>query len=233
MLGKTCHVVQLGLVDYLEALELQERLVRERQAGHRGDTVVLLQHPPVITMGRRGNQANILVSREDLARQGIGLHEVNRGGDVTYHGPGQLVGYPVLRLADHGNDVYRYLRMLEEAVILCLQGYGLHTEQQPGYTGVWMGSSKIAAIGVAIKGGVTMHGFALNVDPNLDHFRFIHPCGYTDRGVTSMASALGRSPDFKTVRDAFVKAFGRVFGTRMVKANLVLGDDSPRTLPAL
>ncbi len=233
MLGKTCQVMHLGLVDYLEALELQERLLRERQAGDRGDTVVLLQHPPVITMGRRGNLANVLVSREDLARQGIGLEEVNRGGDVTYHGPGQLVGYPVLRLADHGNDVYRYLRMLEETIILCLEGYGLRTEQQPGYTGVWMGSSKIAAIGVAIKGGVTMHGFALNVDPNLDHFRLIHPCGYSDRGVTSMANALGRSPDFKAVRDKLVKAFGRVFGTRMVIAKLAQGDDSPRTLGAL
>lgn len=217
MLGKTCHVLHLGVVEYGEALEMQERLVQERQAGKRADTLVLLQHPPVITMGRRGDQTNILVPIDELEKQGITFYEANRGGNVTYHGPGQLVGYPILRLADYGNDVYRYLRMLEEAIIGFLSSYGLNPEQQPGYTGVWIGSSKIAAIGVAVKGGVTMHGFALNVDPNLGHFQLINPCGYTDRGVTSMAMELGHSPNFATVQQAFPKAFGRAFGTKMVK----------------
>lgn len=218
MLGKTCQVLQLGIVDYPAGLALQERLVEERRTDKRGDTLVLLQHPPVITLGRRGDMANVLTPLEELKSRGIGLHEVNRGGDVTYHGPGQLVGYPILKLADHGNDVYRYLRMLEEALILFLHGYHLQPEQQPGYTGVWMGRSKIAAIGVAIKGGVTMHGFALNVDPDLGHFRLINPCGYTDRYVTSMAFELGHSPDFEAVQQSFPKAFGRVFGMKMVKA---------------
>ncbi|MDP2728721.1 MAG: lipoyl(octanoyl) transferase LipB [Dehalococcoidia bacterium] len=217
MLGKRCHVQHLGLVEYGEALALQERLVSERQAGESGDTLVLLQHPPVITLGRRGDLANILVSQDTLKEEGIALYEANRGGDVTYHGPGQLVGYPILRLADHGNDVYRYLRMLEEAITLCLRGYGIQAEQQPGYTGVWIGRDKIAAIGVAVKGGVTMHGFALNVAPNLAHFRLIYPCGYTDRGVTSIATRLRQPPDIEAVQRAFPKCFGRVFGTRMVE----------------
>ncbi len=218
MLARTCHVLHLGVVDYAEALEVQERLVTERQCGRRGDTLVLLQHPPVITLGRRADRANILVSAEHLQAQGISLHEVSRGGDVTYHGPGQLVGYPILNLEDHGNDVHRYLRMLEETIILVLRSHGLQPEQQPGYTGVWMGNNKIAAIGVAVRGGVTMHGFALNVDPNLAHFGLIHPCGYTDRGVTSMAAALGHPPEFGAVHRAVAEAFGRVFGVKMVNA---------------
>lgn len=218
MLGKKCQVLHLGLVEYVEALALQERLVQERQRGERGDTLVLLQHPPVITLGRRGDPANILVPHETLRQEGIALHEANRGGDVTYHGPGQLVGYPILRLADHGNDVYRYLRLLEEAMISFLQGYGIRAEQQPGYTGVWVGRDKIAAIGVAVKGGVTMHGFALNVDPNLAHFSLIYPCGYTDRGVTSMAVQMGRPLDLGAIQRALPRSFGRVFGARMLRS---------------
>ncbi len=217
MLSQRCQVLHLGLVEYSEGLTLQERLVQERQGGDRGDTLVLLQHNPVLTLGRRGDLANILVPRETLLREGISLYEANRGGDVTYHGPGQMVGYPILRLADHGDDVYRYLRMLEEAIILFLNGYGIKAEQQPGYTGVWIGREKIAAIGVAIRGGVTMHGFALNVDPNLAHFQLIHPCGYTDRGVTSMAAQIGGRLDFKAVQRAFPRSFGKVFGVRMVE----------------
>lgn len=216
MPSKRCQVLHLGLVDYADGVALQERLVRERRAGDRGDILVLLQHPPVFTMGRRGDPSNILVAREVLAGEGIGLYEASRGGDVTYHGPGQMVGYPILRLADHGDDVYRYLRMLEEAITLFLKDYGIGAEQQPGYTGVWIGREKIAAIGVAVKGGVTMHGFALNVDPNLAHFQLINPCGFTDRGVTSMAAQMGRSPDFAAVQRAFPRCFGKVFGARMV-----------------
>lgn len=216
MIGRRCQVLHLGLVEYKEGLALQERLLRERRADKRGDTLVLLQHPPVFTLGRRGNMANVLVPRESLAREGITLYEANRGGDVTYHGPGQLVGYPILRLADHGDDVYRYLRMLEESLVLFLGGYGIKAEQQPGYTGVWIGRDKIAAIGVAVKGGVTMHGFALNVDPNLAHFQLIHPCGYTDRGVTSMAAQLGKPVDLKPVQRSFPRCFGKVFGAKMV-----------------
>lgn len=220
MLNGRCQVLHLGLVDYENGLKLQERLVQERQLGQRPDTLVLLQHPPVVTIGRRGDPDNILVPLESLTREGIAVHEASRGGDVTYHGPGQLVGYPILRLADHGNDVYRYLRMLEEAVILFVKGYGIRAEQQPGYTGVWIGRDKVAAIGVAVKGGVTMHGFALNVDPNLEHFRLIHPCGYTDRWVTSMAAQLGHKLDFEAVQRAFPQRFGEVFGARMVAEGL-------------
>lgn len=228
MLGHRCHVLHRGLVEYAEALALQEYLVKERQKGERGDTLVLLQHPPVFTLGRRGDRANILVPQERREAEGIALHEANRGGDVTYHGPGQLVGYPILKLADHGNDVYRYLRMLEEAIILFLQGYGINGEQQPGHTGVWIGrKEKIAAIGVAVKGGVTMHGFALNVEPNLGHFRLIHPCGYSDRTVTSMAAQLGRPMDFGAIQRAFPKCFGKIFG-----AKIVVEQDIRLVLPA-
>jgi lipoyl(octanoyl) transferase len=219
MAAKRCVVLYEGLVEYGQAQALQERLVAQRQAGKMADTLVLLQHLPVLTLGRRGGAQNILVPLETLERRGIALYETNRGGDVTYHGPGQMVGYPILRLADHGGDVVRYLRLLEEALILFLRDYGIEAKQVPGYTGVWVGWDKIAAIGVAVKGGVTMHGFALNVSLDLAPFHLIHPCGYSDRGVTSMAAQLGHPLDFDAVQRAFPPYFGRVFGMQMVEAS--------------
>lgn len=215
----SCQVLQLGIVDYPAAVELQERLVDERQHDQIGDTLVLLQHPPVLTLGRRAHRSNILAPTDELRRQGISVFETNRGGDVTYHGPGQLVGYPILRLADHGNDVHRYLRMLEQSMIALLRTYAIQGEQQPGYTGVWIGQKKIAAIGVAVRGGITMHGFALNVEPNLAHFQLINPCGYTDRPVTSMAAELGRCLDFESLQRDMSHSFGQVFRTRMFSAD--------------
>lgn len=176
---------------YGAAWALQRELVAARQAGRIRDVVLLVEHPPVITVGRAGRSANILLPRALLAAQGFELFEVERGGDVTYHGPGQLVGYPIVDLRALDEDVVRYVRSLEGALIGALQQCGVSAGRVRGYPGVWAGDAKIAAIGVAVKRRVTMHGFALNVAPDLDHFAVINPCGL-GKPVTSMARVLGR-----------------------------------------
>jgi lipoyl(octanoyl) transferase len=211
-------VRRLGRVDYDEALGLQRSLVEERRAGRIGDTLLLLEHPPVITLGvrTRGRSPNILASDRELAAAGIAVRESGRGGDVTYHGPGQLVGYPIFDLRPHRCDVHQYVRDLESALIIAVLEFGIFGCRVHGHTGVWAGPTgreeKLAAIGVRISRWVTSHGFALNVSVDLRHFGHIVPCGIADRGVTSIEKLIGRSVPMQEAEDAVELGLQRIFG---------------------
>ncbi len=209
-------VRRLGVVGYGEALALQRELVEERKAGRIPDTLLLLQHPPVITLGVKGDggRANILATPERLIELGIEIHETGRGGDVTYHGPGQLVGYPIIDLKPDRCDVHRYVRDVEEVMIGVCADWGVSAGRIKGLTGVWVGAEKVAAIGIRISRWVTSHGFALNVATNIDHFRLIVPCGIADRGVTSLERLLQRPVPMGEVEDATAARFTSVFAGR-------------------
>lgn len=196
----------------MDAWDWQRRFVRQRSAGEIADTLLLLQHPHTFTLGRSTGDGHLLISSEMLAAKGIVVVESDRGGDITYHGPGQVVGYPILKLSHHGRDVLRYLRMLEEVLIVTLEGYGLHGTRIPGLTGVWVDDRKIAAIGVKLSAsGITQHGFALNVTTDLHFFDMIVPCGITGKSVTSIARELGTAPSHDEVEQRVAEAFGNVF----------------------
>jgi lipoyl(octanoyl) transferase len=208
----TLEVRELGTVPYAQALELQEELVRRRRAGEIADQLLLLEHPHVITLGTSSSSNHILVGEEERTLLGIELFETGRGGDVTYHGPGQLVGYPILDLKPDRCDLHQYVRDIEAALILALAQFGLACDRKQGLTGVWLGDEKIAAIGVRVSSGwITSHGFALNVNTDLQFFDAIVPCGIRDHGVTSMQRALGRVVALGDVSAAVVLAFGRTF----------------------
>jgi lipoate-protein ligase B len=207
------NVLQLGLQPYESALNLQHQIVAARSEDRVGDTLLLLQHPPVITLGRHGNESNILVSREWLAEHDIEVHRVERGGDVTYHGPGQLMGYPIMDLRLHREDVGWYMHSLEEVLIRTLDEFRIEARRSPGNIGVWLGEqSKIAALGARIENWITYHGFALNVGADASHFQLIVPCGLVGKGVTSMEETLGRAVDMGEVRESVVQNFASVFG---------------------
>jgi lipoyl(octanoyl) transferase len=206
------EVKRLGLVPYAEALRVQAELVKERRAGAIADQLLLLEHPHVITLGTASSTNHILVTDADRALLGIELFETGRGGDVTYHGPGQLVGYPILDLKPDRCDLHRYVRDIEEALIQALHAFGLVCDRKAGLTGVWLDEEKIAAIGVRVSSGwITSHGFALNVNTDLQFFDSIIPCGIRDHGVTSMKRALQRTVDISEVMDAVTSAFAEVF----------------------
>jgi lipoate-protein ligase B len=205
--------MQLGEIEYAKAVELQRELARQRFDGEIEDTLLLLEHPPAITFGRAASRANLLASSPILNREGISLHETDRGGDITYHGPGQLVGYPIFDLRGHGRDVHQFLRNIEAALIDALSEFGLNACRYPPHTGVWIEDRKIAAIGIKVSRWVTTHGFALNVAPNMDHFDLIVPCGIRQLGVTSMESETGRSLALTDVQAAVSKSFQHTFAT--------------------
>lgn len=211
------EVRRLGVVGYEEALALQRHLVEERRAERVPDLVLLLQHPPVITLGVKGDggRANIVATSDRLAALGIAVHETGRGGDVTYHGPGQIVGYPIVDLRPDRCDVHRYVRDLEEVMIRVCADYGVSADRIKGLTGAWVGAEKIGAIGVRISRWITSHGFAFNVSTDLDHFRLIVPCGISDRGVTSLEHASGRRVAIVDVEDALVRRFAETFERRV------------------
>jgi lipoyl(octanoyl) transferase len=213
MMGRTLDVRRLGRMPYGEALALQRSLVDERRAGHIGDTLLLVEHPDVLTVGVRGDggRSHILASADALAARGIEVHETGRGGDVTYHGPGQLVGYPILDLKPDRCDVHRYVRDLEEVLIRTVADYGIVAERVAGLTGVWVGREKLAAIGVRIARWITSHGFALNVTTCLDRFALIIPCGIADRGVTSFERLTGVAVSLSEVEQSVVARFCEVF----------------------
>jgi lipoyl(octanoyl) transferase len=199
-------------MDYQAAWEWQRELVRQRSAGAIGDTLLLLEHPHTYTLGRSTKDGHLLITTEQLAEQGIALVETDRGGDITYHGPGQVVGYPILKLSQHGGDLLRYLRQLEETLIVALASYGVSAGRIAGLTGVWVGDAKIAAIGVKLSAsGVTQHGFALNVATDMRYFQQIIPCGIADKGVTSLEQLLGSAPLHAEVEQRVADAFGAVF----------------------
>jgi lipoyl(octanoyl) transferase len=204
--------MRAGLVPYDGAVELQEQVRRERRAGRVPDTLLLLEHPPVITLGRGADTGNLLMERDALEARGIQVRETARGGDVTYHGPGQLVGYPIFDLNDRGRDVHRYLRDVEEALIAALRRFGIEGRRVPKLTGVWVGDEKVAAIGIGVRQWVTWHGFALNVSADLDAFKLIVPCGIRDRGVTSLERLVGRPVTVAEASAAVIAGFAEVFG---------------------
>jgi lipoyl(octanoyl) transferase len=215
--SRTIDVRRLGRVEYDAGVALQQNLVDARRAGTIGDTLLLLEHPPVITLGvkTRGGSPNVVASPETLAAEGVTVVESGRGGDVTYHGPGQLVGYPIFDLKPDRCDVHRYVRDLEEALILAVGKLGVEAGRVHGLTGVWVGApgreEKLAAIGIRISRWITSHGFALNVATDLSYFGLIVPCGITDRGVTSVERLLGRAVPMAEVEDAVVDGFRKVF----------------------
>ena len=206
-------VRRLGLVPYGDALLMQRDLVEERRAGRVPDTLLLLQHPHVLTMGVRsgGGRSHVLATPERLRELGVELFETGRGGDVTYHGPGQIVGYPILDLRPDRCDVHRYVRDLEDVMIRVAGEFGVAAGRIDGLTGTWVGAEKIGAIGVRISRWITSHGFAFNVNTDLDFFHLIVPCGIADRGVTSLAELLGRAVSHEEAEDAFVRQFCAVF----------------------
>lgn len=207
------EVRRLGLIGYDEALALQRELVEQRRADRVPDLLLLLEHPPVITLGVRSEiaRANVVATHERLTDLGIAVHETGRGGDVTYHGPGQIVGYPILDLRPDRCDVHKYVRDLEEVMIRACSDYGVTAGRISGLTGAWAGAEKIGAIGIRISRWITSHGFAFNVGTNLDHFKLIVPCGISDRGVTSLEKETGRSIPLPEVEDVLVRCFAEVF----------------------
>jgi lipoyl(octanoyl) transferase len=211
--ARPLEVRRLGRVPYGEALALQAELVAQRRAGEIPDTLLLLEHPHVITLGSGAHDGNVLAGPEERAETGIELFETGRGGDVTYHGPGQLVGYPILDLKPDRQDLHRYLRDLEEMLIGVLADFGLRGERKAGLTGVWLGDRKLAAIGVRVSSGcITSHGFALNVATDLGFFGAIVPCGIRDHGVGSLSAELARPVTLAQAEAAVVRHMERVFG---------------------
>ena len=212
-MAETVYVCRIGRMAYQQAFELQTRLVN-RLAGERaGDWgyLLLVEHPATFTMGRSASRDNVLASEDELAAAGAILVETNRGGDVTFHGPGQVVAYPILHLTSDPPEVHGYLRRLEETLIRAIAHFGVVAGRKPGLTGVWVGEEKVAAIGVAIRRWITYHGIALNVSVDLSYFRLIHPCGIRDRGVTSLERILSRPVEMEEAQAALTAAFGQVF----------------------
>lgn len=208
----------MGRIPYKECWDYQLALHSEIVSGVRPSTILLLEHDPVVTVGRHGDSTNIYFTPEQLANKGVDLHNVERGGDVTYHGPGQLVGYPLLNLKELDISVAEYLRTLEESLISLLAEYGLETHREAGFTGVWHKHAKVAAIGIAVKRWVSFHGFALNVTTNLDYFKLINPCGLS-RPVTSIKELTGIEMDCRPVAETYLEHFARAYG--VVAAKLV------------
>ncbi len=212
---KSLWAAWLGRVAYASALDLQMRICEAKKRGMEPDVLLLLEHPPVITLGRNGKWHNLLVSAEILQARGVDLFEIDRGGDITFHGPGQLVGYPILRLGPDERDVRLYMRNLEECLIRMLRDYGIQAHRDPGYTGVWTEDGKIAAMGVHLSRWITRHGFALNVDTDLSYYDLIVPCGIAGKTVTSMSRILSRPTRIADVAGRTATEFAALFGRRL------------------
>ncbi len=209
---KEIQVIDLGIIDYEEALQTQEKLLKLRQENLIDDTLLILEHEPVITIGKRGNQGNILVPREFLAGKGVKICPIGRGGDVTYHGPGQIVGYPIMRFQNHVSGVRELVRSIEEIFIRLLDDYfNIKAGRDLEHPGVWVGNNKIAAIGLLIRSRVTMHGFAFNVNTDLTAFQWILSCGITNKGVTSIKKLTGKEMDINLVKKYVIHYFGQIF----------------------
>jgi len=209
---KKLTVIDIGRQPYVPVWELQKQLHQQRIKGEIPDTLLFLEHEHVYTIGKNGTEMHVIATREFLEKRGVEVVKVDRGGDVTYHGPGQLVGYPIFDLHEHRQSVSWYMRSLEEIFIRLLQKYDIPAERVPDYTGVWVGDQKIVALGVRISRWVTMHGFALNVNTDLSYYDGIIPCGIFHRGVTSMQEVLKKPLDLKIIKREVVEIFQEVFG---------------------
>jgi len=216
MAKRECYAVWQGIVAYDRALDLQMQICELKKRGFDRDLLLLLEHPPTITLGRNANSSHLLICEEELRARGIGLYKVDRGGDVTFHGPGQLVGYPILSLQPNERDVRQYMGNLEESLIRLLDGYGIKGERDRCFPGVWTERGKIAALGVHLSRWITRHGFALNVNTDLSYFDLIVPCGIVGRAVTSMQAILSHTLDVCEVAERYINEFGRVFNRKMV-----------------
>src|SRR5688500_7393883 len=213
---RTCHLHRLHLVTYENGMALQQKLVEMRQREEIPDQLLLLEHQPVITLGRGGKLDNLLATPDSLQTHGVRFFETTRGGDITYHGPGQIVGYPILHLGEGNRDVRKYVTNLEEVLIRTVAEYGITAARIEGRRGIWVGNDKIAAIGVRIARWVTSHGWALNVNTNLDHFRLITPCGLQGTGVTSIEKQIGRPVPLDEVRSVLAAKFAEIFERDLV-----------------
>jgi lipoate-protein ligase B len=222
----TFKVYKLGKVPYRKALEIQLKLLEMRTNGEIGDTLLLLEHPPTFTIGRRGNMGNLLAAKNYLSKSGIHFEVISRGGDITYHGPGQLVGYPIMDLNGMGRDVHKYLRNLEETIIVSLGDFGIRGRRIKGITGVWAKWHKIASIGVGVRRWVTYHGFALNVNTDLSYFDMIVPCGIENVKMTSIQRWLAKNEeiDMPETEESIIKAFSQVFNTTHSKTTILYGN---------
>jgi len=212
----------LGRIPYREALEFQRRAAWDRASAASADAIYFAEHEPVLTVGRAGRASSLRANPALLRARGVEVIPVERGGDITYHGPGQIVAYPILALSElpSGRDLHRYLRDLEEVLIETLATYGIRAGRRAPHTGVWVEDRKVAAIGVAVRRWITLHGFALNVDPDLTHFDWIHPCGLRDLGVTSMCVLLGEAPPRAEILARLRESFARVWGRPVVEASV-------------
>ncbi|MCK5255631.1 MAG: lipoyl(octanoyl) transferase LipB [Deltaproteobacteria bacterium] len=218
---KEAWILNLDIVPYEKAFELQKRLVKMRSQEVINDILILLEHPPVFTVTRKATLDNILASPDELKGKGISVCKTNRGGDITYHGPGQLVGYPIMDLKDYGKDLHKYIRTIEEMIISLLMDYSISAHRDKIHPGVWVGNEKIAAIGIAVKSSwTTMHGFALNINPDLNHYALIVPCGISDRGVTSLSKLLGKPISQKEVRQKLIQHYQDVFNVNTKNISL-------------
>jgi lipoyl(octanoyl) transferase len=213
---RACELRLLHVVTYENGMQVQQKLVEMRQREEIPDQLLLLEHPPVITLGRGGDQGNLLASPQMLQHEGVRFFETTRGGDITYHGPGQIVGYPIVHLGEGKRDVRKYVTNLEEVLIRTVAEYGITAARVEGKRGIWVGNDKIAAIGVRVARWVTSHGWALNVNTNLDHFRLITPCGLQGTGVTSISRQIGRAVDIREVREILAAKFAEVFERELV-----------------
>ena len=221
-----CMLYQLGHIDYWKAYDIQERLWTEKYENHTDDALLVLEHPPTLTIGKSGKLDNLLVDREALAKKGVSLFFTDRGGDITYHGPGQLVVYPIIDLTKRGKDIHRYIHELQEVIIRTLADFEIKAKRDEEYVGVWVEKDKIAAIGVRVKRWITMHGLALNVNPDLGYYSLINSCGILDRGVTSISKVLSDEVSIESVTGKLINRFSEVFETDIELKPI----DSPRCM---
>jgi lipoate-protein ligase B len=228
----TIHAIHLGRTDYKWCWDLQQKLLDLRAANSISDVLLLTEHEPVYTIGRGGDANHLLANDSELQARGVEVYSIDRGGDVTWHGPGQLVGYPILDLHHHYLDLHRYLRDIEEVIIRTLERFGVEGKRIPEYTGVWVDNDKICAIGIKSSRWITMHGFALNVAPDLSFFDRIIPCGIFEKGVTSISAVLGVPVDMEEVMRVLLHEFGTVFGPdiRISTLDEILPPEKPHSM---
>lgn len=222
-----CCYLNLGHCTYHEAYALQKRLLKERGEGTIPDTLLLLTHAPVYTIGRTGTRKHILVSDAVLKSEGLAVCEIDRGGDITYHGPGQLVGYPILDLRQHGKDLHKLHHQYEEVLIRVLGEYGVEAGRLPKYPGVWVGNDKIGALGIGVSNWISYHGWSLNIDPDMAHFSYITPCGIPRKGITSLRNILGKDIPLlmADIVKQVVRSFGEVFNLEMIAGVMPTASD--------
>ena len=215
--SKTLAYSDLGLVNYQEVWDLQHNLLEKRRANKIDDTLLLLEHPHTYTFGKSADKSNLLFTQTELKQKSISLYDIDRGGDITYHGPGQIVGYAILDLKNWEQDTHKYLRALEEVIIQTLAEFGVVSERNENHTGVWVDDNKICAIGIKVSRWISMHGFALNVNTNMEMFSGIVPCGIEDKGVTSLNNEVRKNINISIVKNEIVKKFSKIFNYNKVE----------------